>query len=146
MSGLNFSIDGVPVPKGRPRLTTINGMARAFTPKKTRDYEDDVRAAAIAAMSEDGLMLFDRPLCVKVDIYLPIPKSWSKKKHQDAMDGKVVPTKKPDIDNVCKCILDAMNKVVYVDDAQIVDFYAKKRYWFKPRVDVQVSVIAGESA
>jgi Holliday junction resolvase RusA-like endonuclease len=36
--------------------------------------------------------------------------------------------KKMDIDNVCKCVLDAMNGIVYVDDRQVVSLHATKRY------------------
>jgi Holliday junction resolvase RusA-like endonuclease len=38
------------------------------------------------------------------------------------------PTKKPDADNICKAVCDAMNGIVYKDDAQVVSLHFTKRY------------------
>ena len=48
-----------------------------------------------------------------------------------AMAGKVFPTKKPDLDN-CAKMLDALNLVVWTDDAQIVDMHVRKVYHENP--------------
>lgn len=37
-------------------------------------------------------------------------------------------TKKPDIDNITKVVLDALNKVAYEDDTQIVEVASIKRW------------------
>ena len=56
-----------------------------------------------------------------------IPKSWPKKRREAAVRGEVAPGK-PDIDNVVKIALDAINGVVFEDDAQVNRINATKRY------------------
>jgi Holliday junction resolvase RusA-like endonuclease len=72
----------------------------AYTPNKTRNYESDLRLAAQYAMA--GRPLLVGPLSVTVMVGLPIPKSMSKVKRQQALDGVILPTKKPDADNFAK--------------------------------------------
>ena len=36
--------------------------------------------------------------------------------------------KRPDVDNYVKFYMDCMNKVVYLDDSQVIEIYAKKEY------------------
>lgn len=133
---LAFTIPGNPVAKGRPKLTTIAGMARAYTPQKTRNYETLVRLACQQAMA--GRAPFDEPLRMQVSIFLAIPESWSKKKAALAADGYVKPTKKPDASNILKAVEDGMNSVAYTDDSRIVDLVVTKRYSDQPRVEVAV--------
>lgn len=42
------------------------------------------------------------------------------------LNDEVLPTKKPDYDNIIKVILDALNGVVYHDDSQVYRVYLKK--------------------
>ena len=37
-------------------------------------------------------------------------------------------TKRPDVDNYVKFYMDCMNKLVYLDDSQVIEIYAKKEY------------------
>jgi Holliday junction resolvase RusA-like endonuclease len=48
------------------------------------------------------------------------------------------PCKKPDIDNIAKTYLDAMNGVIFVDDTQVIDLHVKKLYSVVAGVDVMV--------
>lgn len=141
---LAFTIPGDPVAKGRPKLTTIGGMARAYTPAKTRNYEAIVRLAAKEAMA--GLLPMDGPLHLWVRVYLGIPTSWSKRKKAAALEQLVLPTKKPDVDNVIKAVSDGMNAIAFTDDSRIVNLTAVKRYSDMPRVEVMVMAVDGEPA
>jgi Holliday junction resolvase RusA-like endonuclease len=141
---LTFTIPGAPVAKGRAKLSTVNGHARAYTPTKTRNYESLVALAAEQAMR--GRAPFDGPLALQVTILLGVPESWSKKKRAACLAYEVLPTKKPDIDNVTKSVLDGMNAVAFVDDSRIVDLVVKKRYSDSPRVVVELEQLAGLSA
>ena len=54
------------------------------------------------------------------------------------LDGKELPLKKPDIDNIVKVVADALNGVAYHDDTQIVMVVAKKVYSSLEGLDVTV--------
>lgn len=136
-----FTIPGDPVAKGRAKLSTVNGMARAYTPAKTRKYENLVCLAAEQAMA--GRAPFDGPLSVQITVLLAVPESWSGKKKKAALAYEVLPTKRPDLDNFTKAVLDGMNAVAFTDDARIVDLIVKKRYSDAPRVVVEISKIDG---
>jgi Holliday junction resolvase RusA-like endonuclease len=119
---IQFTIPGEPVGKGRPRATTINGMARMYTPKKTASYEGRVIDAFVRA---GGVMLGGN-IAMTVHATFSMPMSWSMKKRQ-AMDGAYC-TKKPDADNVLKVVADALNGIAYRDDAAIVHASIEKRW------------------
>ena len=59
---------------------------------------------------------------------MPVPASYSKKAREACLSGETRPTKKPDVDNILKAFLDAMNGIVYLDDCQVVDLHVKKVY------------------
>ncbi len=124
---------GVPVGKGRARFSRAMGLA--FTPAKTRSYESALRLAAQDAM--DGRPPLDGPVRVSVIATFPVPKSFSKKKHADAVLGLSRPTTKPDADNLLK-VLDAINMVVFGDDKQIVQAEIIKLYGERPSLRIEV--------
>ena len=134
---VSFIVFGTPVGKGRPRFRNTGKFVQTYTPKKTGDYEDTVRTSARAAMGSEKPL--ETPVSVYLYIRLPIPASYSKKRTQDCIDGIERPAKKPDIDNVAKAVMDAMNGIVYRDDCQIVDLHIAKVYAVTPAVEVVVS-------
>ena len=119
---LIFSVEGNPVGKQRPRFTK---MGRTYTPKKTSDYESQIKAQALSAMGSAEPL--ETPVAVYIYINHAIPVSYSKKRRADCLAGVERP-KVNDIDNVCKCVLDAMNGIVFVDDKQVVSLHATKRF------------------
>ena len=78
---------------------------------------------------------------VTIRAFFEIPKSWSKKKQALASDGEIKPTKKCDIDNIVKSVLDALNGVAYKDDKQVVCIYSTKKYSCMPRIEIDVKEI-----
>jgi Holliday junction resolvase RusA-like endonuclease len=134
---VTFMVDGNPVAKGRPRFAKRGKFVQTYTPQKTKDYESLVMDAASAAMGVTEPLT--TPVKILIYIRMPIPASYSKKKHQDCLDQLIRPTKKPDWDNVAKAITDALNGIVYVDDCQIVEAHVTKRY--SDVVGVSVTVL-----
>ena len=124
---IGFTIEGAPVPKGRPRFTRTG---HTFTPAKTRQYEALVTARAREAMI--GKRKIEKPNAVRVDILaiFPVPSSWSKGKtpHSGLCKGVEHHVSKPDLDNVQKAILDGMNGIVFEDDSQVIDSRTRKAY------------------
>lgn len=141
---IRFTVPGAPQGKGRPRVGTIGGHARMFTPQKTVAYEGFIALQAQIAMA--GHDLVDGPVEVRMFIACPVPASWSQKKQRAALDGQHFPTTKPDTDNVVKAVFDACNGVVWRDDVQVVDLVLRKRYSAQPRVEVEISSLVVAAA
>ena len=118
--------------KARPRV--CNG--HAFTPKQTVEYE---RLVKVCYTQQDGRHLKGDLRAVIIANY-KIPKSYTKKRIQRIREGVEYPCKKPDVDNIAKIILDALNKVAYDDDKQVIELTVLKRYTEdKERVEVELS-------
>lgn len=126
---------GEPVAKGRPRF----GRGRVYTPRKTSVYEDQLKWVARLAMR--GREMFVGPVKVDMLALFEIPKSWPARKKTDAMNGLVRPTGKPDIDNLLKTAADALNKIIWHDDAQVVRATIAKRYSDTPGLRIEVEAI-----
>lgn len=115
MNRISFTIHGKVVGKGRPQFVRKTGVA--ITPQSTRSYESIVRDYALREM--DGRDPWSFPVEVKMVATYGIPKSWNKVRREAALK-QLIPPYKPDIDNVLKLALDACNRVVYLDDTQVV--------------------------
>ena len=131
-----FIVYGEPVGKGRPRFAKRGNFVSTYTPQKTKTYEDEIRMMASAAMGSSEPL--DTPVTVAIYIRVEIPKSFSKQKRKDALEGITKPTKKPDIDNCAKCFLDAMNGHVYLDDKQVINLHVTKVWSEIGAVEVMV--------
>ena len=132
INALRFEVPGEPVSKGRPR-STADG--HHYTPAKTVAYERLVAWTAKAAMGSADRIA--GPVSVLIVATWGIPASWSKKRSQAAMGGPK--TSKPDVDNIAKICCDAMNGVVWNDDAQVHDLRCRKCYGLEPGVVIEVT-------
>lgn len=114
MKHIDFTVPGPLRGKGRPRFTKAG---HTFTPQTTREYEDLIRACYLEKMA--GGKLDDGPVLVAIAAYY---------KRGRGDKGANVPTKKPDIDNIVKIVLDALNGVAYADDKAVVRVDARKQF------------------
>lgn len=130
-------IPGEAVAKARPKLGTVNSHAMAFTPAKTRRYEDIVRLTAVREWKRP--LLAGVPVRLRATFVRGVPASWPRKKREAAIAGMAGPISKPDLDNLVKSITDGLNGVVYLDDALIVETTAAKVYGAEPGVTVTLS-------
>jgi Holliday junction resolvase RusA-like endonuclease len=133
---ITFTVPGQPQGKGRPRIGKIGQHARMFTPAKTVAYEGLIAHAAQQAMA--GGPRFEGAVGVNVFLQCEVPASWSQKKQRMALAAEVLPTTKPDADNVIKAIFDGCNGVLWRDDVLVVDLRVQKRYSAQPCVRVEV--------
>jgi Holliday junction resolvase RusA-like endonuclease len=140
---LSITIPGPPVAKGRPRISTRGGFARAYTPAKTQRYEDMIKSRAYDAMA--GRPLLDEALAVEVIAFVAPPQSMSKVKLAEALAGERRPVTRPDLDNYVKAALDGMNGIVFRDDSLVTDLSVRKRYSQTPRLEIVVSSVAGSA-
>lgn len=123
---VHLTLDIHPVAKGRPRFSS---MGQVYTPKKTRDFEKQVRLLALCHWRNREPLA--GPLKVVIMFYLKPPK----KKVRE------LPTCKPDLDNFKKAVLDSLNGLIWKDDAQIVESTQEKKYdWEKRRGYIEISI------
>jgi Holliday junction resolvase RusA-like endonuclease len=133
---VTYQVEGNPVGKQRPRFSRRGKFVSTYTPTKTRDYESVIKEAAQKAMGSNELL--ETPVTVAIYITIKTPSSYSKKRTEACLSGSERPTKKPDIDNIAKCFLDAMNQVVYLDDTQVLTLHVTKVYGTVGMVEVMV--------
>jgi Holliday junction resolvase RusA-like endonuclease len=138
---ITIIIGGEPVAKGRPRMTR---RGFAYTPAATRKYEAHGRLAAQQAM--DGRPPIAVPVRAEITVDLPVPASWSLKRQAAALRGEIRPTSRPDADNYIKAALDAVNAIVVVDDALIVELMALKCYAPVAKLPIRITELPGATA
>ena len=121
-----------PTAKARPRMAR-NG--HVYTPRRTADYEKRISEGWVKA---NGATPEEGAVNVSIEFGLPIPKSYNMKKRAEIDKGRLRPTSKPDVDNLAKAVLDALNGIAYTDDSRIVSLEIYKRYNEEPYVFVKV--------
>lgn len=134
MRTIEFTVLGEPVGKQRPRV-----VGHAYTPDKTRAYEATIRYAYKATARQMELVPYPEhvPLILTVRAYYSIAKSVSKKRRADEVWRRRC-FNKPDLDNVLKIVADALNKIAYHDDAQIIEMRATKEFDEHPRITIEI--------
>ena len=137
MTAICFTVPGKPQGKARAR-TYYNPKTKAMsstTPDKTVLYENFICTRYMEAAEEQR---FPDEVYIKVRIqaFYEVPKSCSKVRRTAMLNGELLPAKKPDIDNVIKAVLDALNKVAYRDDNQVVELQIRKQYSERPRLEI----------
>jgi Holliday junction resolvase RusA-like endonuclease len=136
MSTLTITVPGKPMGKQRPRASKRGGFVRLYTPEQTVNAETFTK---LCAMDQVGQPMLEGPLVVAMHAVFDIPVSFSKKKKADALSGALRPTGKPDLDNLAKLYSDALNKIVWGDDAQIVSMALSKSYGIEPGVTITIN-------
>jgi len=95
---IKIIVFGDPVPKARARTVRLkNGQSVSYTPEKTASWEDSIRMQALTHRPEK---LLDGPLALEATFYRIKPPSKPKK--------CFYPDTKPDLDNLCKSVTDAL--------------------------------------
>ena len=130
---ITFTVPGDPVPQPRARITTRGKFAHAYTPKShpVHGYRSSLADAARAA----GLTQTGEPLSVVIDAVFGRPKSHLCKSGVKAT-APVLP--RPDVDNVGKAVLDALQDVMG-DDTMVARLVVEKSYGQEARTTVRVS-------
>jgi Holliday junction resolvase RusA-like endonuclease len=135
-SPITITLAGAPQGKGRARAFIRGGHVNHYRPEAARSYEGLIHTAAMQELGDRPP--FDEPVEVTLRAVFPVPASWSERKRTQAVAGVIKPGKLPDADNVAMAWLDALNGVVFRDDALIVRLAIEKVYGQSPSVVVTV--------
>ena len=142
---VNLSVLGEPMGKQRPRATFVAGHATIYTPKKTQGYE--ARFASAYGEKYPNQEPIQGAIRVTINAFFALSKAdfnskgEPNKKGTAKLQGEMLPTKKPDCDNVAKAVLDGLNGVAFQDDSQVVSLLISKSYSLRPRVEVAIEEI-----
>ena len=115
---IRITIKTEPVAKGRAKTAYVGGMVRTYTPQKTRDAQDFIKARLMRHKDE----MFGEHVPVKLVCTFYRTKSKWLPRSED------LPVRKSDLDNYIKCLTDPMNFCLLRDDSQITQIIAKKRW------------------
>lgn len=139
---LEFTIEGKPQAKQSARFfIRKSGYIGSCQPEKVTNYANWVKLCFQREYLTWQPYSVEIPLRVNITAYFPIPTSKPKKWKEQAREGKIRPTVKPDNDNLLKLLNDALNGLAWEDDRQIVEENIKKFYSDRPRVEVQIEGI-----
>lgn len=132
---MTIEINEIPIPASRPRISKF----RTYYNEPYKSYKELLKEKIIDCIPKVSFPLYEqyKPLKIQIIFYMPIPKSISKKKKM-LLNGSQH-TKKPDLDNLLKAVLDGMNDIVYYDDAQVFNIFASKFYSDSPRTVIEIS-------
>lgn len=107
-----FFVPGEPVPQGS--MSVFNGRIVHGNSRAVKAWRATVRDMGIYA----GLLPVGGPIAIECVFSLRRGKT-VKREH---------PITRPDLDKLVRCVLDALTGVAYLDDSQVIDLKASKRY------------------
>ena len=113
-----------PVPAARPRVSRFS----TYYPKKYTRFKKEMEALT----SELDSTPCENLVCVSLKFKIKTPQSWSKKKRLERENTYC--NNNSDIDNYIKAMLDSLNGVYFMDDRQVVEVFASKKYSNEPRI------------
>ena len=126
--GYFYRVLGVPRPLQRPRFS----RNRVYDSQKGE--KEEFATLVKAQHVHDGP--FTGPLFLEICFYFPIPTYLSRAK-MAALPG-TFHDKRPDLSNCIKFVEDALNEIIYLDDAQISVICSSKRYSELPRTEFRI--------
>ena len=133
---IRLVVPGIPKPKRRPRVFRHGNRIMAVSP--SRQDEEDFLTLAMANRPQRPI---EAPISVSLTFYLPAPKSLPKRL-REPLEQEILPCgKRPDIDNLAKLVLDALDGVYWRDDGQICHLTLRKVYSARPRTEVEIAEI-----
>lgn len=130
---LRFNIE--PQQQERPRATGRGRFIRVYDPPKTAKFKRELKQLATEMYHDAPL---EGEIYLKVAFYRKIQKSISKKEHDRRASGEHRPIVKADLSNYLKSFEDALNGILWKDDAMIVHEEIDKYYSDNPRIEVEI--------
>lgn len=144
MQSVSFHVPGKP--QGKARARTVHnkalGHSISYTPENDLLYENLIKTLYMQA-ADGARFEKETPVTLRIIARFEPPKSASKKRRQQMLEGELLPLKKPDIDNIVKVVADALNGAAYHDDTQIIFAVAKKVYSAVAGLDITVEEYTG---
>ena len=132
MNAITFTVLGEPVPQPRPRIAARGRFAHAYVPAKHPVHA--YRAAIAEEAAKAGLEETAVPVEVIVDAVFARPKSHMTK---NGVKPSAPALPRPDVDNVAKAVLDALQGVMG-DDTNVRRLVVEKSYGSEARTTIRI--------
>lgn len=126
-----------PMSKDRPRF--VNG--HCYTSERTKFAEDAIGWLVKEQMVKQSLPIMNKPISMSLEFGFKLPKNMTKAERDMLKENNFQHIKKPDIDNMCKLVLDSLNKIAYVDDKLIVHLDAIKIFGGEDYIKIKIEEI-----
>lgn len=133
---MKFEIPIAPTAQQRARHARRNGISMEYKSRSQKAHEADLHKFLVALAPSAPLSGYLR---LDMRAFLPIPDSWPASKKKRALEGRIRPASRPDLDNYDKQLWDAMTRAGWwKDDALVVEGWHGKYYSDRPRWEVEV--------
>jgi Holliday junction resolvase RusA-like endonuclease len=129
MTEIVITVSGRPWPEGSLRAFVRGGKAVIVhdNPAALEQWRGAVERAA----RKTGSSFLRRPVTIDMSLYLPRPRSHyrtGRNAHLLREEAPPFPVSRFDSDKLARAVLDSLSGVLYIDDGQVVDLSARKRY------------------
>lgn len=129
---------------GEPKSMQVNKMFWNKNTDKPVFYSDKNTATMKAVIRLEASKVkpptpIEGPIYMIINCYYSIPNKYKTKPKMLLLNKTILPTKKPDLDNIIKLIGDSLNKIIYQDDSQIVGIYINKYFHKCPQMVINIT-------
>ena len=127
---MNFTLKLEPMATPRPRASVRHGRVRSYMPKKYTEW----KKAAVAQLHQQhqGMEKIDQVVHIKIDFICKRPKSLMRKKDPAGLIPKGT---LPDIDNLAKSVLDALQDAQIIQNDSLVASLTIAKYYAALKAD-----------
>jgi len=129
MTIINFKVPGKPIGKQETQVNTKTH--KAYKPDKTKWYFEQIQLIAKNYMQRRSLKMLEGAIDFRLDIILK----------EKLASLNIAPTQKPDTSNVLKTAEDALNKICYKDDKDIIHHELFKWFGLKEGIIITVKPV-----
>lgn len=141
---ISFFVQGIPKPHGIGARAIVSKkfgrpIALVYDQSHGRDWKRTVRAEA---EKHKPATLLAGPINLSLTFYMPVVKSFSKKRKAKIEAGEIIlHEKKPDRTALLRAVEDALTGIIWRDDSQVADGPVRKQYGDPPGCLVEVETI-----
>jgi len=144
MHQVKFTVYATPQPQGSARVFIVKGKWGAsdratitHDNKKLKPYRQELTNTAMVELHNSGIAVpmagKQVPVSLVIDFYFNKPPSVPKKRREIAV--------KPDLDKLVRSTTDALTGILYVDDAQVVEYSVRKHYGSPERAEISATIV-----
>lgn len=132
-----------PKPQSRPRFARRGNFTTTYENKSMKEW----RRKCSYLIAEECLLdkLKEGAISLTATFYIKPPQYISKVKRneQRLLKGSMPVSKKPDLDNYVKALMDSISDshLIWKDDGQVAEIKARKLYSLNPRIELEIEEI-----